>query len=46
MLSEQLWEKTKEKMSAPAIALLEAASIDLRGLIQGAGEAWINNLKK
>lgn len=46
MLSEQLWEKTKEKMSSPAIALLEAASIDLRGLIQGAGEAWINHLKE
>ena len=41
MLSMQLWEKTVEKMSAPAVELLEAAKVDLKALIQGAGEAWI-----
>lgn len=45
MLSERLWEMTKEKMSASAIEIINAAGVDLRRLIQGAGEAWINGLK-
>ena len=46
MLSMQLWEKTVEKMSAPAVELLEAAKVDLRALIQGAGEAWIREMQE
>lgn len=46
MLSEKLWEMTREKMSAPAIDIIEAANIDLRGLIHGAGEAFIAQMKK
>lgn len=46
MLSEKLWEMTKEKMSVPAMEIINAAGVDLRGLIQGAGESWIKELKK
>lgn len=46
MLSQQLWEKTVEKMSAPAVELLEAAKVDLKALIQGAGEAWIREMQE
>ncbi len=46
MLSMQLWEKTVEKMSAPAVELLEAAKVDLKALIQGAGEAWIREMQE
>lgn len=46
MLSTQLWEKTVEKMSAPAVELLEAAKVDLKALIQGAGEAWIREMQE
>lgn len=45
-LSTILLEKTKQKMSASAVELLRAANVDLRGLIQGAGEAWISKLKQ
>ena len=46
MLSMQLWEKTVEKMSAPAVELLEAAKVDLKALIQGAGAAWIREMQE
>jgi len=46
MLSEKLWSMTLEKMSAPAVSLLEAAKVDLRGLIQGAAEAWIREMQE
>ena len=46
MLSEKLWSMTLEKMSAPAVSLLEAAKVDLRGLIQGAAEAWIRDMQE
>ena len=37
---------TKAKLSAPTVALLEAAGVDIIALIRGAGEDWINSLKK
>ena len=40
-LSMTLLAKTKEKMSLPAIQLLESASVDVNALIRGAGEALI-----
>lgn len=40
-LSVTLLAKTKEKMSLPAIQLLESASVDVNALIRGAGEALI-----
>lgn len=43
-LSMTLLAKTKEKMSLPAIQLLEAASVDVNALIRGAGEALINQM--
>ena len=46
MLSGKLWEGTREKMSTSAAQLLEAAGVDLRALIQGAGEAWIANMQE
>lgn len=39
-------EKTIEKLSAPAVALLEAAKVDVTALITSAGEAWIATLKQ
>jgi biotin synthase-like enzyme len=35
-----------EKLSAPAYALLAAASVDIEGLILGVGESWIERIKK
>ena len=46
MLSRQLLDKTMKKMSAPAVELLEAAKVDLKALIQGAGEAWIREMQE
>ena len=43
-LAGLLVSKTKEKMSLPAIKLLEAASVDVNALIRGAGEALINQM--
>lgn len=40
-LSITLLARTKEKMSMPAIQLLEAAAVDVNALIRGAGEALI-----
>lgn len=46
MLSEQLIERTCAKLSKPTEALLKAAEVDIIALIQGAGEAWIEELKR
>lgn len=43
-LSITLLAKTKEKMSLPAIQLLEAAAVDVNALIRGAGEALISEM--
>lgn len=43
-LAGLLVDKTKEKMSLPAIKLLEAAAVDVNALIRGAGEALINQM--
>lgn len=43
-LAGMLINKTKEKMSLPAIKLLEAAAVDVNALIRGAGEALINQM--
>lgn len=45
-LGKQLLEGTWAKMSMPTADLLEAAGVDLVNLIQGAGEAWLLELKK
>jgi regulatory protein YycI of two-component signal transduction system YycFG len=45
-LRMKLIDKTEEKLSAPAIALLEAASVDVEGLILGVGESWIERIKQ
>lgn len=37
---------TKAKLANPTIKLLEAAGVDITALIRGAGEDWINGLKK
>ncbi|MEA4870045.1 MAG: hypothetical protein VB062_05355 [Christensenella sp.] len=44
-LREKLLNKTTEKLSAPAYSLLAAASVDIEGLILGAGENWIERIK-
>ena len=45
-LGKRLIEMTLEKMSVPAQKVLNAAGVDIVALIQGAGEDWINNMKK
>lgn len=45
-LQDQLFEKAKEKMSQPAYDILLAASVDVRALILGAGESWIESIKR
>ena len=45
-LREKLLDKTTEKLSAPAYALLAAASVDIEGLILGVGESWIEQIKQ
>ena len=45
-LGEKLLEGTLAKMSAPTAQLLQAAGVDLVNLIQGAGEAWLLEIKK
>lgn len=37
---------TKAKLANPTVKLLEAAGVDITALIRGAGEDWINSLKK
>ena len=43
-LSIILVQRTKQKMSLPAIKLLEAAAVDVDAMIRGAGEALINRM--
>lgn len=45
-LRTKLLEKTVEKLSAPAYTLLQAASVDVEGLILGVGESWIERIKQ
>ncbi|NTU77679.1 MAG: hypothetical protein HGA90_07725, partial [Alphaproteobacteria bacterium] len=45
-LRAKLLDKTVEKLSAPAYALLSAASVDGEGLILGVGESWIERIKQ
>ena len=42
----KLLDKTVEKLSAPAYTLLQAASVDVEGLILGVGESWIEHIKQ
>ena len=44
-LNKKLVDKTLEKLSRPAYALLEAASVDISALITGAGESWIRHIR-
>lgn len=44
-LGNSLVEKTLEKMSAPAVKLLNAAGVDIVALIHGAGENFIHLTK-
>ena len=45
-LRMKLLDKTVEKLSTPAYALLSAASVDVEGLILGVGESWIERMKQ
>lgn len=45
-LRAALITRTKEKMSAPAEKVLNAAGVDIEALIKGAGEAWIAQIKQ
>ncbi len=45
-LRAKLLDKTVEKLSAPAYALLSADSVDVEGLILGVGESWIEQIKQ
>lgn len=45
-LRNELFEKAKEKMSQPAYDILLAVNVDVRALILGAGEAWIEQIKR
>ena len=45
-LREKLLEKTVEKLSTSAYALLAAAAVDVEALILGAGESWIERIKQ
>ena len=45
-LRAKLLDKTVEKLSTPAYALLSAASVDVEGLILGVGESWIERIKQ
>ena len=44
-LKAHLLSKTLEKLSAPALSLLQGAAVDVNGLIAGVGEAWIDRMK-
>lgn len=44
-LGEMLKTKTLEKLSNPALTLLEAAAVDVQALICGAGENWLCKVK-
>ena len=43
-LAITLLARTKEKMSLPAMQILEAAAVDVNALIRGAGEALISEM--
>lgn len=45
-LGKTLLNKTKEKMSAPAMNLLTAAGVDVNAIIIGAGESMIRSIKE
>ena len=45
-LRQKLLDKTVEKLSTPASALLSAASVDVDALILGVGESWIEKMKQ
>lgn len=45
-LREKLLEKTVEKLSTSAYALLAAAAVDVEALILGVGESWIERIKQ
>ena len=45
-LRRKLLDRTVEKLSAPAYTLLQAASVDVEGLILGVGESWIERIKQ
>lgn len=44
-LGHSLLTMTLEKMSAPAMQVLQGASVDINAIIRGAGESWINYIK-
>ena len=45
-LRAKLLDRTVEKLSTPAYTLLQAASVDVEGLILGVGESWIDRIKQ
>lgn len=45
-LRKTLLDKTKEKMSTPAMDLLIAAGVDVNAIITGAGESMIRSIKE
>lgn len=45
VLKDDLLSMAYSKISASAITLLEAAAVDVRALIIGVGEDWINKLR-
>ena len=45
-LKSKLLNKTLEKLADPAVQLLSSAQIDVEALISGAGEAWIEEIKR
>ena len=45
-LRKKLFELTKDKMSQPAYDILLAAGVDLNALILGAGDAFIDEIKR
>ena len=45
-LRRKLLDRTVQKLSAPAYTLLQAASVDVEGLILGVGESWIERIKQ
>lgn len=46
MLGVQLKEKTLQKLSEPALKVLEAAGVDAEVWIEDAAEDWINTIKR
>ena len=45
-LKEKLLKKTYAKLSSPILQLLDESAVDVQGLIAGAGEAWIEEVKR